>query len=447
MRPAVAPVLLSALLAAAASAQAQVTGPRAVSPRGLVVQESAVGAGGGRTAVLMAGHRGAGRHARFSVLARVGQDERLGRVQRLGQNGSAPQATVGQDGTALAAWTEHARGRTQVLRVSVAARGRGFGRVRTLVRAPTVTLGGIGVTASGRAVVAWRRGPHDALVQAAVARRGHRFGSAVTLGTSRNHAPSVAVAPSASVVVSWLDTPSPPLPPPAPAPASTTAHVLATTLAETAPTFAPVSELGALSFWSARPGAAAGIGGAAITWPQESGRRIVQLGLTGGFAPAVRLPAIRSAGYGLNSGPPALGIEADGTNVALWTDMQTLTAESETLRSSVVYSSVRLPGGAFLPWVARSAAGWLAGPPQAVSLPDRTVAAWAETAAGKPNRVMLVERSAVGDWRTLRVVPARRANADTLHAAVSAHYAAVGWIQDRARQGSGGRLVLVTYRP
>jgi len=68
-------------------------------------------------------------------------------------------------------------------------------------------------------------------VQVAVAAPGRRFGAAQTLGDSRNYAPAVTVAPNGTVVVAWLDTPSPPLPPPAPPPVTRTARVLAATLA------------------------------------------------------------------------------------------------------------------------------------------------------------------------------------------------------------------------
>jgi hypothetical protein len=72
-------VLSVALLPNAASAQASVSTPKAVSPRGLLVQQSAVAAGGDRTAVLMAGYRAPGRRRDFSLHARLGNATSLGR--------------------------------------------------------------------------------------------------------------------------------------------------------------------------------------------------------------------------------------------------------------------------------------------------------------------------------------------------------------------------------
>lgn len=48
-------------MVSAAPAAAKVTSPQVVSPSGMVVQQSAVGAGGGRTAVVMFGFTGSGK--------------------------------------------------------------------------------------------------------------------------------------------------------------------------------------------------------------------------------------------------------------------------------------------------------------------------------------------------------------------------------------------------
>jgi len=125
-------------LLSAASAQARVTAPQPVSPRGLLVQERAVAAGGGRTAVLMAGYVPSARPQDFSVQARLGDATSLGPLQRLAGDGYGPRVAVGADGTAVAAWSAHPRRAGAMLRVASARPGHNFGRVQTLSQARSI---------------------------------------------------------------------------------------------------------------------------------------------------------------------------------------------------------------------------------------------------------------------------------------------------------------------
>ena len=167
--------------------------------------------GGGRIAVVMLGYRSS---RDFSLQARTGSARGLGPLQRFDTTGEFPQVAVGADGTVVAAWVAQRQGSTPVLRATVARPGHNFGRVQGLSHARSMALGGVAVTARGRAVVAWRRGTSGTPVQVALAAPGHAFGAAQTLGTSRQNVPAVAVAPNGTVLVTWLDTPAPPQPPP-----------------------------------------------------------------------------------------------------------------------------------------------------------------------------------------------------------------------------------------
>src|SRR5918998_4203426 len=179
-------VLSIALLLSTASARASVSTPKPVSPRGLLVQQSAVAAGGDRTAVLMAGDRAPAGRRDFSLHARLGNATSLGRLQRLATGDvHGPQVAVGADGTAVAAWTAHPRSGMSLLRVAIARPGQDFKAVQTLSHAPSILLGGVDVTAQGRAVVAWRPGTSGTPVQVAVASPGRRFAAGQTLGDSR----------------------------------------------------------------------------------------------------------------------------------------------------------------------------------------------------------------------------------------------------------------------
>jgi hypothetical protein len=441
-------VLSCALLLSAASAHASVSAPQPVSPRGLLVQQSAVAAGGHRTAVLMAGYRAPARRRDFSLHARLGNATSLGRLQRLASGDvHGPQVTVGADGTAVAAWAAHPRPGTTLLRVAIARPGQDFGAVQTLSHAPSIMLGGVGVTAQGRAVVAWRPGTSGTPVQVAVAAPGRRFAAAQTLGDSRYYEPTVTVAPNGTVFVAWLQTPSPPLPPPAPPPPTRTARVLAATLAQDAATFAPATELGSLDSWYGGPYAASGPGGAAVTWRQIGyEKRLVSLTTRNTFQPASALPPSR---YDAEKGDHlALGFPVDGTNVALWRKIRTRTAEDSTETFAAVNSSIRPPGGAFSPATQISTKGWLAGPPQTADLSDRTIATWSETAAARA-RLRIAARPAGQGWKTLHFLRTPGIYAYTVGAAAARRYAVVAWIQHHgpSAQSGDGHMYLATYRP
>ncbi|QEC49529.1 hypothetical protein FSW04_19445 [Baekduia soli] len=441
-----ASALLVAAAVAAAPAEAGVSTPKVVSPRGLVVQESAVGAGGGRVAVLMGGLAATVRGSAGSVQARIGPASRLGHPQRLGTGGTGLRVAVGADGTAVAAWITHARGGPAVLQVAVARAGHGFGRAQAISRAGSLALGGVGVTPSGRAAVTWRRGVSGTPVLLAVAAPGGAFGAPQPLGTSRQYAPALAVGPDGTIVVAWLDTPPAPQPPPAPAPATRTARVLAVTLVPGASTATPAAELGTLAFWFSGPEAAAGPGGTAVTWRQTgTGKLLSSPSAPGAFGTPVALPP---APYAADQGDHlALALPGDGTQVALWREVRTRSAEDPTPTFAVVRASVRPAGGTFAAPVRLSAAGRLAGPPQAIALTGRTVAAWAES-GGAAARVRLAVLASGGGWSKRTAPAAPGIDPATLAVAGTPGAAALTWI---AHAGSGSRetarLMLAVYHP
>jgi hypothetical protein len=441
--------VLAAALVSAAAANASVTEPRPVSPRGLVVQQSAMAAGGGRAAVLMAGYVRSARRQRFSLEARLGAATRLGRRQRLAAGQVFdPRVAAGDDGTVVAAWTAHPAGAREGLRVAIARPGHTFGRVQRLSRVRS-GLGGVGVTATGRAVVAWRSattGTSGTPVQIAIAEPGRRFGVAQTLGAGRGYGPALTVAPNGTVLVAWLDTPSPPPPPPAPPPPPTPARVLAATLAQDAAGFGPVAELATLTYWFGGPEAASGPGGAAVSWRQTGNEKLlVSLTTENAFAPPVALPP---ATYVAGEGYPdhlALGLPADAAAVALWAELRA--TEREGVTFAVVEDSVRPAGGSFSPATQLSSSGWLAGPPRARALADRTVAAWGET-RGRHARVRIAVHRADRGWTTLRPLPSPGVDTLTIGTAAFRRRVLVAWIQ-RAGPGPepGGRMYLTSYRP
>ena len=441
-----AAALLAATAVAAAPAQAGVSAPRVVSPRGLAVQESAVGAGGGRIVVLMGGLSATAHGSTGSVLARIGPASHLGPAQRLGAGGTGLRLAVGADGTAVAAWITHARGGPAVLRVAVARPGHAFGRAQAISRAGSLTLGGVGVTPSGRAAVTWRRGVGGTPVLLAVAARGRAFSAPRALGTSRQYAPALTVGPDGTIVVAWLDTPPAPQPPPAPPPATSTARVLAVTLAPGASTATPAAELGTLASWFSGPEAAGGPGGSAVTWRQTgTGKLLSSPTVPGVFATPVALPP---APYAAEQGDHlALALPRGGTQVALWREVRTRSAESPALTFAAVRASVRPAGGAFAAPVRLSSAGRLAGPPQAVALTGRTVAAWVES-GGTAAHVRLAVLPSGGGWSTGAAPAAPGIDPATLAVAGSPGDAALTWI---AHAGSGSRetarLQLAVYRP
>ncbi len=428
-----------------APAQAGVTRPQRVSPHGMKVQQGDVAAGGGRTVVLMEGYVATTHTQSWSLLARTGGVRGLGAPVRLASGAAdRPRAAVGADGTAVAAWTARPRRGTVALRVAVARPGHNFGRTQTLAQAPSVSPGGVAVTAGGRAVVAWRLGTSTTPVQVAMANPGHLFGATRTLGVSRQSAPAVTVAPDGTTVVAWLDTPPSPKPPPAPPPTVTTARVLAATLAAGSSRFRSATELSTLTFWFSGPGAASGPGGAAVTWRQSPiEQRLAALGPGGHFEPVVPLASAgppRTADAGL-SDRLALAIPDARTTVALWLEAGA--------GKAVVKAGTLRAGGAFSAARRLSARGWLAWPPAAMALPDRAVAAWSET-RGRESRVRLAVRPIVGGWVAPAPLNTRALDVLSLAAAASSSYAVVTWIQDVATSRTslgGGQMYLTTYRP
>lgn len=431
-----------AVMAGAGPAQAGLTSPQRVSPAGFHVQANAVATGGGRIAVVMLGYRSS---RDFSLQARTGGARGLGPLQRLDTTGEFPRVAVGADGTVVAAWVAQRQGSTPVLRAAIARPGHNFGRAQGLSHARSMALGGVAVTARGRAVVVWRRGTSETPVQAALASFGHAFGTAQTLGTSRQNVPAVAVAPNGTVLVTWLDTPAPPQPPPAPPPAGGPARVFAATLVEGAARFGRPSELGTMGAGSFGPEAADGPGGAAVTWRQAATDvRLVSLTPRNVFAPPVLLPPYqhRRDGDADLGDHLALGLPAGGSNVALWREVR---SNGFTPTFAAVKSSSRPSGGAFSPAKQISASGWLAGTPQAGSLTHRTVAAWGETGPGRP-RVRIAVRPVGHGWTALRPLPTPGIDTNRLRAATSPRDAVITWIQDVNNQGAG-RLILTTYQP
>lgn len=432
----VACAALPALVLGAVPAHAGITAPRPVSPRGLLVQQSDLAAGGGRAAVVMAGFRPAGRPRRWSLLARVGDTTRLGRLQRLGGSVFGPRVAVGPDGTAVAAWTTRAE-----LRVAVAPPGLPFGRVQVVLRTrASVLLGGVGVTATGRAVVAWRRGNAGGwVVQAAVRAPGRGFGSAHTLGDSQ-YPPAVSVSPSGTVLVTWLTTPRMPAPGTPPS-LEGNPRVLATTLAAGATRFAvPLQLAGPLGFALGSPDAAGGPGGAAVVWREMADKRIALLA-PGGGAFAAGLP-LRTAPFVAEHGDQlALVLLAGGRMVALWRNVRTRTAEDPTITVARVETSFRPSDGAFAPPERLSAGGRLAGVPAAVALGDRAVAAWSEHRRGGAARLRIAVRPQRGGWTAPRTLSEGTA-IGAVHAAAAARRAVIAWVERDGR--APGRLYVAT---
>ena len=393
----------------------------------------------------MEGYVAPARAQDWSLLARLGGVRGLGAPVRLASGAvDGPEVVVGADGTAVAAWRARPQRGTVALRVAVARPGHNFGRTQTLAQARSLASGGVAVTASGRAVVAWRLGASGTPVQVAIASPGQPFGAPQTLGVSRQYAPAVTAAPDGTVVVAWLDTPRAPQPPPAPRPTVTTARVRARTLATGSSRFSSATGLGTLTFWFGGPGASSGPGGTAVTWRQTPiEHRVSPLGADGRFEPFVPLatagpPRIGDAGM---TDRLALAIPDARTTVALWLEAGA--------GKAVVKTATLHAGGTFSPARNLSATGWLAFPPAAMSLPDRALAAWSEMGATR-SRVRLAVRPVGGGWTALTPLAAPSLDALTLAAAASSSYAVVTWVQDVSTSPTslgGGQMYLTTYRP
>jgi hypothetical protein len=455
--PAVAVPALAATLVVACPAAATISSPKRISSSNLHIQGVAVGAGGGRTAIVMDGYDPKPDPDEFEVFARLGTTTSLGPAQRLAGNGFVTGVAVGADGTAIAGWTQEVNGR-QTWRVAIARPGKSFGSARTLGDSG-VTSGDLAVTPNGRIVAIWRTRSSDRSVRVAIAPRGGWFQGAKTIGVARQGRPLVASGPDGTVVATWLDTPPAPQPPPAPPPSDRTAETRATTLAPNAPAFATPAALATFTYWgSAAPALSTGPGGVVISWPRfgehgaealavATARRLVRLLPHRTFGSPIDLNASAPiAGIGLEN-KLALGLPSDLTISALWQDAKTKNGESDQLSSSVVKTSTRpTAGGRFSTAKTLSTSGWLAGGPEADALPDRTIAAWGETARTKPARLRIAVRSS-GNWTLATPLKAPDLDTNSVTLAAGGRHVAVVWIQRTDPTRPGGRAYLATYRP
>lgn len=444
MRIASIGIPLLALAVVAPAAEARVTTPVRVSPSGTRVQDSAVGAGGNRTAVLMSTYTRSGGRRHYELYARVGTSRRLGALQRLARRrGGTPSVAVGADGTAVAAWVEDRTGP----RVAVAPPGKAFGAPRQLNATtanlasprPAIMLGGVAVTSLGRAVVTWSAGSS---AEVATAASGRAFGPTRVLGTSGFSPPSVTVGLEASAVATWLDTPLEPAPGAAPA----DARLLATTLAASRASFDVPTTLVAYPSWS-RAHLGTGPGGAVIAWQQDQQIRVVRPTIDGGFAPARGVPAAEIVeGYGAVT-------EGDGAMVVGWLGVsypstQPLAPGTAAVPLSAVRVSV-LPNSS-APSTTQNLStenGWFASRPRLSALADRTLAVWGETDDQNASRLRLMVHRPGAAWRPQTSVPTRGLELASMNAAGGAHHAALTWIQITSRSEGSGPMYLATYRP
>lgn len=434
------------LLLSAPAAQAGMTTPRVVSPPGLAVQEQAVAAGGGRTALLMTGLTNVrAKRGQAAVYARVGHDPTLGRTVRLAaRRGGSPTVAVGADGTAVAAWTEHGIG----VRATIAPPGKPFGPVRTLRPSlPTggldrgFTIGGIVVAPSGRAVITWRTAE---TVQVAIAPPLGRFQRAAAIGTARYFDPSIALGFAGTVVIGWLDTPAAPQPnqpPPGPG------VVRAATLSEATSSMSTPVDLANINYWPAGVSAAGGPAGALIKWWESGSLRIARVGLTRAIATPITAPG--------STVEAATGLATDAAGDAVFVTRSVTLAggdDLETVTAGTVGASVAPVDGVFGPVQRLSTVGWIAEAPQVGAMPDRTLVAWEERQAKTRGRVQVAFRRAGGVWTALRartIAVPEDGRSSSVRVGADAHHAPVTWITYAGVKDPsiGGRLALSVYRP
>ncbi len=448
--PAVA--ALAATLLVASPAGATISSAKRISSSSLRIQEITVGAGGGRTAIVMDGYDPKPDPDKYEVLARLGTATSLGPAQRLAAGGFLTGVAVGADGTAIAGWEQTINGK-QTWRVAIARPGKSFGSPRTLGD-PGVRRGDLAVTPKGRIVAIWRTRSSDHSVRVAIASPGGWFGGAKTIGVARQDQPIVASGADGTIVATWLDTPPAPQPPPAPAPTDRTAEIQATTLASSAAAFVAPSTLASFTFWGSGPALSTGPGGVVVSWPQPMAgvRELVRLLPHATFESAFdRLDLTASApiaGIGLEN-KLALGLPSDLTISALWQDAKTKNAEDPRLTSSVVKTSTRPAAGEhglFSAAKTLSTSGWLAGGPEAGALTDRTIAAWGETAKTKPSRLRIAIRSN-GSWTVASPLKAPDLDTNSVSLAAGSKHVPVVWIQYPDAKRPGGQAYLATYRP
>ena len=443
VRRAVIPAIaaLAAALLVAAPAGATISSPKRISPSNLRIQGVAVGAGGGRTAIVMDGYDPKPSPDRFEVLARLGTATSLGAAQRLAGSGYVTGVAVGADGTAVAGWTQTINGK-RTWRVAIARPGKSFGSARTLGDSG-VFNGVLAVTPTGRIVAIWRARTSDHGVRVAIAPPGGWFGGARTIGVARQNQPLLVTSgPDGTVVATWLDAPTAPPPP---------AWIQATTLPPSGSAFAAPTTLASLTYWgSGGPALSAGPGGVVVSWPQTSAagvRELVRLLPDGTFESPIDLTTSAPiAGIGLEN-KLALGLPSDRSINALWQDARTKTAENPELTSSVVKTSTRpAAGGRFSAPRTLSTSGWLAGGPEADALTGRTIAAWGETAKTRPSRLRIAIRSN-GSWTVASPLKAPDLDTGSVSLAAGGRHVPVIWIQHPDAERQRGQAYLATYRP
>lgn len=420
--------------------------PQRVSPSNLGVQGVAVGAGAGRTAVLLEGYDARPNPDVVTLTARLGTATSLGPPQTLARTSVISHLAVGADGTAVAAWTEGTRSGSRVLKAAIARPNARFGTVRTVAPAGRVTLGDVAVTAQGRAVISLRTGDPSGPMSIAIAPPGGRFGSPQPLGDAQG-LPVLAAAPDGTVIASWIDAPPSPQPPPAPAPTDRTWEVYAATLAPGASRFGAATQLDSLQMWFTGPGADAGPGGAAVYWRSTGMQRRLVSVLPGGvFTSPVTTPAMPTvAGIGLPD-QLALGFPSNGSTVAVWQAATTTGGDSPNVTSSVVQTSTRPRSGAFGAVRSLSARGLVAGAPEAGALADRAVAAWNEGSEATATRLRIAVRYR-GSWTVRRPIATPGVDSNTLALAAGRKHVPMIWIQRKNIREPGGQAYLATYRP
>jgi hypothetical protein len=406
--------------------------PRAVSPRGMLVQQLAIAASDARSGVVMAGYRGTLPTARWHLLAKLGDRP----AQRLGGSVFAPQIAVGTDGTAIAAWVA---GRT--LRAAIARPGHGFRRPRTLATAPRdvpagstgLLPGGIAVGRDGAGVIAWRHGDGpDAEVRVAF-RRGDRFTAPSVLGNSF-YAPAVARTPGGAFVVAWQTPPV--MPPPGVPPTLEGNPRVMVAVAANGAFRAPTLLAGPPTFLVTPPSAVSGPGGAAVAWGELGAQRLAVL--AGGGIDTGGLDAVRSNQTGHDSAM-SVAVASDRSAVAVWRYVRTTPIE-ENLRvvGSQILAARRPAGGAFSTPEPLSIARRFAGEPQVAAVRGLTLATWTERAPRGGERLRVRQHDG-RNWGA----PVTVAAADAIGAvrlAAAGRSAALAWV---ARAGLGrGRVYL-----
>jgi opacity protein-like surface antigen len=203
MRAAVAAFVVLASLAAAPAQAAVTASPRGVRFPAVAVNEQ------GRVVVAWERSRG----GRFFVEARTGAGLRsLGPIRRLGGRvGYQPQVAIGEDGTAAVTWVGPGPGNVRRLQAALARPGRPFGAVQTVdARTSILSAVGVAVQPTGRVVAVYHRSTDS--IGFALAARGRPFGRPRSLASTGSvSAASVTLDPrDGAVLVAYGTPPRPP---------------------------------------------------------------------------------------------------------------------------------------------------------------------------------------------------------------------------------------------